>query len=168
SGGRVQPIERGFRRSQPPFPVLAIEAGQHLMPVTIGRFRFESPRTEVEPPQRLAETQEETPGHNFQLYATPQLDADGGPARYETEDGYSSSIRFRSSTSWARSPSSLISCSTLRTECSTVVWSLPPKRRPISGSEREVRALARYIAIWRGRTTSRERRELSRSFRATL
>ena len=36
--------------------------------------------------------------------------------------------------------------SILRTACSTVVWSRPPKRRPISGSERSVKTLARYIA----------------------
>ena len=33
-----------------------------------------------------------------------------------------------------------------------------PKRRPISGSEREVSCLARYMPIWRGQTTERWRR----------
>jgi hypothetical protein len=36
------------------------------------------------------------------------------------------------------------------TECSTVVWCLPPNWRPISGSEASVRCLARYMAICRG------------------
>jgi hypothetical protein len=36
--------------------------------------------------------------------------------------------------------------SILRTACSTVVWSRPPKRRPISGSERGVMTLDRYMA----------------------
>ena len=44
--------------------------------------------------------------------------------------------------------------SILRTACSTVVWSRPPKRRPISGSERSVSTFDRYMAIWRGRTTA--------------
>ena len=39
----------------------------------------------------------------------------------------------------SRKPGSLCSSpSILRTACSTVVWSRPPKRRPISGSERRV------------------------------
>src|SRR5712692_7380125 len=36
------------------------------------------------------------------------------------------------------------------TECSTVVWCLPPNCRPISGSEASVRRFARYMAICRG------------------
>ena len=39
----------------------------------------------------------------------------------------------------------------LRTACSTVVWSRPPKLSPISGRLFCVISLARYIAIWRGR-----------------
>jgi hypothetical protein len=38
----------------------------------------------------------------------------------------------------------------LSTECSTVVWCLPPNCRPISGSDASVSCFARYIAIWRG------------------
>ena len=60
------------------------------------------------------------------------------------------------------------SASILRTACSTVVWSRPPNRRPISGSERSVSVLARYIATWRGRTTLAVRRDDSRSERLTL
>src|ERR1700693_4981264 len=58
--------------------------------------------------------------------------------------------------------------SILRTACRTVVWSRPPKRRPISGSERSVSVLARYMATWRGRTTLAVRREDRRSARLTL
>ena len=39
----------------------------------------------------------------------------------------------------------------LRTACSTVVWSRPPKSSPISGRLFWVSSLARYMAIWRGR-----------------
>lgn len=69
-----------------------------------------------------------------------------------------SSVRLNASTFSAREASSKISSSTLRTACITVVWSRS-NLRPISGSEREVSCLARYIAIWRGRATVRARRE---------
>jgi len=54
---------------------------------------------------------------------------------------------FKTSISAARVLSTPISDSILRTACRTVVWSRPPKRRPISGNERSVSVLARYIAI---------------------
>src|SRR5436309_98532 len=57
-----------------------------------------------------------------------------------------------SSASWARSFSICL------TAWITVVWSRPPKRRPISGRERGVSCLERYIATCRGRATSRARR----------
>ena len=38
----------------------------------------------------------------------------------------------------------------------TVEWCLPPKLRPISGSDAWVSALHRYIAIWRGIATDFE------------
>ena len=38
----------------------------------------------------------------------------------------------------------------------TVEWCLPPKLRPISGSEARVSALHRYIATWRGIATDFE------------
>ena len=44
----------------------------------------------------------------------------------------------------------------------TVVWSFPPKLRPISGRLKVVIFLARYIAIWRGLAMERERRVLLR------
>ena len=44
------------------------------------------------------------------------------------------------------------------TACMTVVWSRPPNLRPISGNDREVSCLAKYIATWRGRATARARR----------
>ena len=50
----------------------------------------------------------------------------------------------------------------------TVVWSRPPNRRPISGSERGVKSLDRYMAIWRGRTTLAVRRADRISPRLTL
>src|SRR5690606_25037448 len=115
----VQPVERGFRRPQPPFPVLAIEAGQHLVPVTIRRLHLHHPRTDVEPTQRLAQPQEETLVHNPNSLRNAATLRGGQRLRRPPTKRYSSSIRFRSSTSWARSPSSLIICSTLRTECST-------------------------------------------------
>ena len=43
-----------------------------------------------------------------------------------------------------------------------------PNRRPISGNERSVSVLARYIAIWRGRTTLAVRRDDNMSERLTL
>src|ERR1700757_1207899 len=82
--------------------------------------------------------------------------------------GYSCNCRFRDSTSSDSALSLATSASILRTACNTVVWSRPPKRRPISGSERRVSVLARYIATWRGRTTFAVRREDKRSERLTL
>src|ERR1700732_789628 len=61
-----------------------------------------------------------------------------------------------------------INAAILRTACRTVVWSRPPNRRPISGSERCVKVLARDIAIMRGRTTLAVRRVDSMWRRATL
>ena len=49
-----------------------------------------------------------------------------------------------------KSLSVLRSSSIFSTECSTVVWCLPPNCRPISGNEASVRCLARYMAICRG------------------
>src|ERR1700740_3090495 len=82
--------------------------------------------------------------------------------------GYSCNCRLRDSTSSDSAVSLATSASILRTACNTVVWSRPPKRRPISGSERKVSVLARYIATWRGRTTFAVRREDKRSERLTL
>src|SRR3546814_9280769 len=67
-------------------------------------------------------------------------------------------MRRSSSTSSAKLASVAFSSSTLRTACMTVVWSRPPNLRPISGSERDVSCLERYIATWRGRATARARR----------
>src|SRR5262245_49170477 len=89
----------------------------------------------------------------------------GGVAR---RPSYSCSRRLSSSISSASVESLSTSPSILRTACSTVVWSRPPKRRPISGSERSVSVLARYMAIWRGRTTLAVRRDDRRSARLTL
>ena len=58
----------------------------------------------------------------------------------------SCSWRLSASISSAKALSLPASASILRTACSTVVWSRPPNRRPISGSERSVRTFARYIA----------------------
>src|ERR1044072_634870 len=81
---------------------------------------------------------------------------------------YSCNCRFRDSTSSDSAISRATSASILRTACSTVVWSRPPNRRPISGSERSVSVFARYIATWRGRTTLAVRRDDKRSARLTL
>src|ERR1700757_1999515 len=81
---------------------------------------------------------------------------------------YSCNCRFRISISSASAISAPTRPSILRTACSTVVWSRPPKRRPISGSERRVSVLARYIATCRGRTTLAVRRDDKRSDRLTL
>ena len=62
------------------------------------------------------------------------------------EPGYSCNCRFSDSTSSESALSRATSASILRTACSTVVWSRPPNRRPISGNERNVSVLARYIA----------------------
>jgi hypothetical protein len=59
---------------------------------------------------------------------------------------HSCNCRFSSSISSASVLSVLTRLSIFRTACRTVVWSRPPNRRPISGSERSVSALARYIA----------------------
>src|SRR6516164_8049679 len=58
--------------------------------------------------------------------------------------------------------------SIFRTAWSTVVWSRPPNRRPISGSDRSVKTFAKYIATCRGRTTLAVRRDDSKSARLTL
>src|SRR5262249_36590595 len=81
---------------------------------------------------------------------------------------HSCNCRFSSSISSASAVSVLTRFSILRTACSTVVWSRPPKRRPISGSERSVSVLARYMATCRGRTTFAVRRDDKRSARLTL
>src|ERR1043165_10317161 len=73
--------------------------------------------------------------------------------RMERAAAHSCSSRFSSSISSASTLSLPTRLSILRTACSTVVWSRPPKRRPISGSDRNVKVFARYIAIWRGGTT---------------
>src|SRR5205085_5760085 len=61
-------------------------------------------------------------------------------------------------------PSFLRRSSTLRIEWITVEWCLPPKLRPISGSDACVSDLQRYIAIWRGFATDFE---LLRDFNST-
>src|ERR1700752_2795711 len=76
--------------------------------------------------------------------------------------------RLSDSTSSDSETSLVTNASILRTACRTVVWSRPPKRRPISGRERSVRVLARYIATCLGRTTLAVRREDNRSDRLTL
>src|SRR5262249_30382004 len=81
---------------------------------------------------------------------------------------YSCSCRFRISISSAKAMSLPTRPSIFRTACNTVVWSRPPKRRPISGSERRVKVFARYIATCRGRTTLAVRRDDNRSERLTL
>src|SRR2546430_1465712 len=86
----------------------------------------------------------------------------------EQTRAHSCSWRFSDSTSSDSAASFATRASILRTACSTVVWSRPPNRRPISGSERSVRVFARYIATWRGRTTLAVRREDNRSERLTL
>src|SRR5262249_58316295 len=63
------------------------------------------------------------------------------PVRYSCSRRLSSSISSASVVSLSTRPS------ILRTACSTVVWSRPPKRRPISGRDRSVSVLARYMAI---------------------
>src|SRR5712692_2820484 len=55
--------------------------------------------------------------------------------------------------------------STFRIEWITVEWCLPPKLRPISGSDACVSDLQRYIAIWRGIATDFE---LLRDFKSTI
>ncbi len=57
-----------------------------------------------------------------------------------------SSIRRSSSISSAMTRSLARNSSILRTACITVVWSRPPNLRPISGSERGVNCLHKYIA----------------------
>ena len=77
-------------------------------------------------------------------------------------------MRRRSSISCFNASSAAASSSTFRTACRTVVWSRPPNRLPISGKDRGVMVLARYIAIWRGRTMARVRRAERRSCFDTL
>lgn len=57
-----------------------------------------------------------------------------------------SSMRRSRSTSSAKFISDVRSSSTFFTACMTVVWSRPPNFRPISGNDREVSCLDRYIA----------------------
>ena len=71
----------------------------------------------------------------------------GKPGR----NGHASRVRRSISRSSAIWPSCTFSSSTRLTPCITVVWSRPPKRRPISGSDRLVSCLHKYIATWRGR-----------------
>ena len=73
----------------------------------------------------------------------------GGPRRIPHSWAGASAVRPR-----PPAPTLPTNSSILRTACRTVVWSLPPNRRPISGSERSVSVFDRYIATWRGRTTS--------------
>lgn len=54
-----------------------------------------------------------------------------------------------STASQARS-SSTMRAEVRRQACNTVVWSRPPKRRPIAGSDSPVSSRARYIATCRG------------------
>src|SRR5581483_4457593 len=64
-----------------------------------------------------------------------------------------------------KSASFLRRSSTFRIEWMTVEWCLPPKLRPISGSDACVSDLQRYIAICRGIATDFE---LLRDFRSTI
>src|SRR5690606_18275085 len=59
---------------------------------------------------------------------------------------YPSRMRRRWTRSSSSAPSAWANSSILLTACMTVVWSRPPNLRPISGSEREVSCLARYMA----------------------
>src|SRR5437879_5715275 len=102
-----------------------------------------------------------------QCAAPPLLTLPPQGGREQTR-AHSCSWRFSDSTSSDSAASFATRASILRTACSTVVWSRPPNRRPISGSERSVRVFARYIATWRGRTTLAVRREDNRSERLTL
>ena len=61
--------------------------------------------------------------------------------------GYSEIFLFNISISCCKALSDDASSSILRTAWSTVVWSRPPNRRPISGKERGVNILDKYIAI---------------------
>src|SRR5713226_7769741 len=54
----------------------------------------------------------------------------------------------------SNSGSRLRKVSIFRTEWMTVEWCLPPNALPISGREASVRALVRYMAIWRGTATA--------------
>src|SRR4029434_1648368 len=94
-------------------------------------------------------------------------DGDGAFLRCQVP-AYSCNCRLRISISSAKAISLPTRPSILRTACRTVVWSRPPKRRPISGSERKVRVFARYMATCRGLTTFAVRRDDSRSERLTL
>src|SRR6266436_2074413 len=90
------------------------------------------------------------PASDLQLAQALPLVKGGRDARAPREGGagrHSCNWLFKASISAARVLSTPIRDSILRTACSTVVWSRPPKRRPISGNERSVRVLARYIAI---------------------
>ena len=78
---------------------------------------------------------------------------DRGPAsvlNHTQQQAHSKSMRFKSSISSDNVPSAVTRPVIFRTAWRTVVWSRPPNRRPISGSERGVKSLDRYTAIWRG------------------
>src|SRR5206468_6336505 len=83
-----------------------------------------------------------------------------GRARQPAADlaGQPSSWRVSRRMSASSSASAARSFSIWRTAWITVVWSRPPKRRPMSGSDFGVSCFDRYIATWRGRATSRARR----------
>src|SRR5207245_10373053 len=106
-----------------------------------------------------------------EMAASPLREEGAGEHPTREEEGtetYSCNCRFSDSTSSDSAMSLATSASILRTACNTVVWSRPPNRRPISGSERSVKVFARYIATWRGRTTFAVRRDDKRSDRLTL
>ena len=77
-------------------------------------------------------------------------------------------LRRSKSTSSAKFMSSVRSSSTFLTACITVVWSRPPNLRPISGKDRRVSCLERYIATCRGRAKVRTRFGPIRSERRML
>src|SRR3984957_315864 len=110
------------------------------------------------------------PGEALNPWPRPVRHADAGGRRDDAqrEEPHSCNCRFSDSTSSDSATSLATRASILRTACSTVVWSRPPNRRPISGSERKVSVFARYIATWRGRTTLAVRRDDNRSERLTL
>src|SRR3984893_4418940 len=80
------------------------------------------------------------------------------PVAQPQQQAHSKSIRFKSSISSDNVASAVTRPVIFRTAWRTVVWSRPPNSRPISGSERGVKSLDRYMAIWRGRTTPAGRR----------
>src|SRR5437868_12814140 len=85
--------------------------------------------------------------HNFHTHSTEVVEVDCsvewkflGKPRFHPPN---CSVSLLSSL--FKSLSVLRTCSIFSTECSTVVWCLPPNCRPISGSEASVRCLARYM-----------------------